>query len=149
MNMPFCKDTIFIERPIEKVFDTATTTKHWPRWHPQCKEVMGDTDHPLELHEKSRERVNFAGRTKWVVWECVNRERPYTLRIDGTSSNIKSYIQYTFIERDGGTEFTRYLHYKFHPLLKLAEVLSKKPLRKLQTVSMERMKSFLLEEIPK
>ncbi|MHA1150744.1 MAG: SRPBCC family protein [Promethearchaeota archaeon] len=146
--MPSCEDTIFIERPIEKVFDTPTTTKYWPRWHPQCKEVRGDIDHPLQLHEKSRERVKFAGRTKWVEWKCVNRDRPHTLRIDGTSSNIKSYIEYTFIEREEGTEFTRYLHYKFHPLLKLAEYLSKKALRKLQTISMKYMKEFLLEEIP-
>lgn len=146
--MPSCKDTIYVARPIEKVFDTATTTKYWPRWHPQCKEVHGDTDHPLELNQTSRERVKFAGHTKWVEWVCVSRNRPFNLRIDGDSTNLKSYIEYTFKECEEGTEFTRYLHYKFHPLLKIAEVLTKKSLCKLQNISMDKMNAFLLEQIP-
>ncbi len=147
--MPSCKDTIFVERPIEKVFDVATTAKYWTTWHPMSKGVNGAIDHPMQLNDKINELVVLAGRKQWTEWTVTEHTRPRTLRLDGKSMGVKSYIEYTLIERDGGTEYTRFFWYKFHPLLKLAELLIKSTLRKLQTEAMDHMKEFLLKEIPK
>ncbi len=148
--MPSCKDTIFVERSIEAVFDVATTAKHWTTWHPQTKDVKGAIDSPLQPNDIVTEKVLLAGQKRWVEWVCSSRDPPRTLRLDGKCKGIKiTYIDYTFISRDGGTEFTRFFFYRFHPLLKLVELLTKSMLRKLQTVAMNQMKEFLLKEIPK
>ena len=139
--------TIFIERPINDVFDFVTTTKYWPVWHTQCKKVEGATENPIQLNEVSSEHVKLGPATQVVTWTCTHYERPNKLRLDGTTRGIKSHIEYTFVEHDGGIEFTRFLHYKFSKPLKLLELLTRPTLRRHQKKSMENMKRLLLEKI--
>jgi len=147
--MPNITNTIFIERSMNAVFDVATTTKYWPIWHPQCLNVRGDTENPIQLNEKSSELVKLGFVKKIVDWTCTLHERPNKLRLDGTTRSIKSYIEYTFKERDGGTEFTRFLHYKYNWYIKPLEILTKPILKRHQKESMRSMKELLLEKIPK
>ncbi len=144
--MPSITDTIFLERPINDVFDVATTTKYWPIWHTQCKNVKGATEKPIQLNEVASEKVKLGPVKKIVTWTCTLHERPNKLRLDGTTSGIKSYIEYTFTERDGGTEFTRFLQYKYEWPVKIFGPLARTTLRRHQKKSMENMKQFLLKK---
>ena len=66
--MPVFKDTIFLKRPIDAVFDVATTPKYWPEWHPDCKEIIGGAaDHPIQLNETTKERIAVAGKKGFIV----------------------------------------------------------------------------------
>ncbi len=140
-------DTIFIERPIKEVFDVVTTTKYWPIWHTQCEKVEGATENPIQLNEESSEHVKLGPAMQVVTWKCTYHERPYKLRLDGITRGIKSYIEYTFTEHEGGIEFTRLLHYKFNRALKIAELLTRSTLKRHQKNSMENMKQMLLDTI--
>ena len=146
--MKNCKNTITLERPIEKVFDLATTTKYWPIWHTQCLKVKGATENPIQLNEEAREIVKLLGKKKWVEWTCVLHERPNKLILESKSAQISSTIEYTFLKKNNATEFTRFLTYQFHPLLKPIEFLTSRAIRKHQEKSMYQMKDFLLKNIP-
>ena len=148
VKMPSIKNKIVIERPIEKVFDLATTTKHRPTWHTQCLKVKGSTENPIQLNEKASEIVNLLGKKKRVEWTCVFYERPTKLILESKSSQISSTIEYTFIKENGAIEFTRFLEYQFQPLLKILELITFRAMRKHQEKSMNQMKEFLFENIP-
>ena len=113
--MPSFSHQTVIERPIEAVFDAATTAKHWPQWHPATVGVGGQTERPAQLGDQIVERAVIGGRTGEGTWTVVERVRPYTLTLQSHTSLGEATIRYTLREEDGRTVFQRDLSYELGP----------------------------------
>lgn len=113
--MPSFSHQVFIERPIDAVFDMATTARHWPVWHPATTGVGGQTEQPAQLGDQIIERVIMAGQKGEGVWTVVERVRPYTLTLVSHTGLGEGRISYTLREEDGGTWFQRDLSYQHGP----------------------------------
>jgi uncharacterized protein YndB with AHSA1/START domain len=104
------RNEIVVHRPIAEVFAVATTTRHWPAWHPATLRVEGAIDGPARLGDRIVEHVRIAGHEgsgTWVVTVC---EPPSRLVLDSTDAGIGHVrISYTLVQERGGTRFVREL----------------------------------------
>src|SRR4051794_13744223 len=80
------------------VFDLATTTRYWPRWHPATTAVAGVTDRPLALGDQVREYAVIGGRAHEGTWTVAEHPPPESLLLQVDGGRIQ--IGYTF-ESDG------------------------------------------------
>jgi uncharacterized protein YndB with AHSA1/START domain len=101
---------IVVNRPLAAVFAVATTTRHWPQWHPATLRVEGAIDAPARLGDRIVEHVRIAGNEgsgTWVVTVC---EPPHRLVLDSTDAGIGHVrISYTVTREGDGTRFVREL----------------------------------------
>jgi uncharacterized protein YndB with AHSA1/START domain len=118
-------NTTLVRRPIAAVFETATTAKYWPRWHPATLGVSGAIEHPVQLDEQIVERAHIVGPPGTATWTCVERDPPHRLVLTAAGTmGTTARIEYTFAERDRDTLFTRALTYHFAgPLAAVVEAL--------------------------
>ena len=109
--MPHLTHHFVLARPIEGVFDTATTAKYWTDWHPATLRVEGDIDHPARLGDTIVEYVRIGGREGSGTWTVTAQERPHRLVLDtdGVIGHLR--ISYTVTADAAGTRFQRELEY--------------------------------------
>ena len=144
-------NAVFIRRPASAVFDTATTARYWPQWHPATLRVSGVTDRPVRLGEQITEVARIAGRTGTAHWTCVEYDHPRRLVLEATgTAGARARIVYTFVERDGGVEFTRALTYHFPGLLGtlLEPLVIARLMRRQSQVAMENLKALIETKVP-
>jgi uncharacterized protein YndB with AHSA1/START domain len=149
--MGYVEDTVLIGRPRPAVFDTATTARYWPQWHPATRGVEGAIDHPVLLGEAITEYVNVAGRAGVAHWTCVEYQRPDRLVLDATGEGgTTARITYTFADRDGGTAFTRAMSYTFAgPAAGSPQEAALDQVMQTQsTVAMNNLKTLIETEVP-
>lgn len=141
--MPRFSHQLVIQRPIEAVFDVATTAKHWPAWHPATTGVDGAIDHPVQLGEQIIERVNIGGRQGEGTWTVVDYARPYRLTLLANTSLGETKISYSLVETTEGVVFRRDLSYEIDapPLEAIMEQQS--------AVAVVNLKGLLEREIPR
>ena len=120
---------IFIDQPIEKVFDTVTTIGHWPKWVPDTVEVFGQTDEPAQQGDEFTEKVKTLGFARGTVsWRVVGCERPNRWSMESTSidlpllnplggRNLKITVAYLLTSEGSGTKFERTFSYDSPTLL--------------------------------
>jgi hypothetical protein len=89
-------NSVLVRRPIAAVFDTATTARYWPRWHPASLSVSGATDHPLQLGEQITERARIAGLPRTVRWTCVACDHPHRLALVAPGAPLQADLVFTF-----------------------------------------------------
>jgi uncharacterized protein YndB with AHSA1/START domain len=107
---------VVIHRPIEQVFDFATTAENWAKWHPNTLRTEGADDHSALVGEKITEWTKVGsipgGELFWVVTEHVE---PTRWQLEGQSQDgiMHFVLTYTFRPtRGGGTLFRRDLVYE-------------------------------------
>ena len=117
------QNSIFIEQPIEKVFDIVTTLGHWPKWVPDTIEVFGQTGKPAKQGDEVTENVKTLGFIKGSVsWRIIRCERPNRWSMESTSTNLpllkllggenlKITTSYHFTSKRSGTNFERTFSY--------------------------------------
>jgi hypothetical protein len=99
------------------VFDYATTSANWPRWHPASRGVSGAIDHSAVPGERIIEEIETGGRRWRAVWMVRERESPYRWVIDGEAEGGGSAtLTYRLGPWDGGTRFERELVYRMPSL---------------------------------
>jgi len=104
------RSTIFIDKPVEQVFDFVTTPANWPRWHPASLSVTGATDHSLEPGEQVTEEFQMFGRKMSIVWTVRQRQFPRRWVIEGVGSGDGlTTISYTLAPQGSGTAYEREL----------------------------------------
>ena len=67
------RHAIVVDRPIEAVFDVATTARHWTTWHPATVRVTGQIAAPARFGDQITEHVRIAeheGSGTWTVVAC-------------------------------------------------------------------------------
>jgi uncharacterized protein YndB with AHSA1/START domain len=151
MRMGYVENTVLVGRGRPAVFDTATTARHWPQWHPATRGVEGAVDHPMQLGEAITEYVNIAGRAGVAHWTCVEYARPERLVLAAAGEGgTTARITYTFAERDGSTEFTRAMRYSFRGLAEGSpEAAALDQVMQTQsTVAMNNLKALVEAEVP-
>lgn len=103
--------TVVVSRPIEAVFDYATTPANWPDWHPASRGVSGATDHSLEVGEEVAESFVAAGRPGSCVWKVTRREAPTLWTIATRVGDMGAEITYRLSAEGGATRFERMMEY--------------------------------------
>ncbi len=133
---------IVVARPLEAVFDAATTAKYWPQWHPATLGVDGQIDRPARLGDVIIERVQLGERPGQGAWTVVQDERPHRLALEANVSLGHLSITYTAEATSDGTRFRRDLEY---PDLgpQMEEIM-----RVQSAVGMENLKALLERLIP-
>ena len=133
---------IIVARPLVAVFDTATTAKYWPKWHPATLGVAGQTDRPARLGDVIVERVQLGGRPGEGAWTVVEDEHPRRLVLETNVALGRLTITYTAETTPDGTRFRRDLEYP--DLGPQMEQL----MRAQSAVGMENLKTLLEHLIP-
>ena len=135
--------------PIERVFDYATTSANWPRWHPASRAVSGATDHSAAPGERIIEEIETGGRRWRAVWTVVERTPPHRWVIEGTAEGGGSAtLTYRLAPRDRGTRFERELVYRMPNLwLAVMDVLVIRRRMAAQSAeALRRLKSILEQD---
>jgi uncharacterized protein YndB with AHSA1/START domain len=140
--VPHVSHRVVVARPIESVFDLATTTKHWPLWHPATRSVEGDIDHPARLGDQIIERVEIAGRRGEGTWTVVEYDRPRHLALEADTGMGRLRISYSFAPTPDGTAFQRDLTYEA-PGDDLYRIMDQQ-----SAEAVTRLRDFLEREIP-
>jgi uncharacterized protein YndB with AHSA1/START domain len=100
-----------IDRPVEAVFDLATTARYWPEWHPATLRVEGDVEHPAQLGDRITEYVNIGGLEGSGTWTVIAYQRPRRLVLAADTAMGHLEIAYSASVDAGGTRFERALTY--------------------------------------
>ena len=114
-----------IRRPIDEVFDFATTPGNWPQWHPSSVSIKGAIDHSMRPGEQVTEEFIVAGKRGSVVWTTKERVAPEHWVIEGiVGKSGGGTITYTLTPHPEGTKFDREFNYWFsNPLVYLLDRL--------------------------
>ncbi|MFN8472428.1 MAG: SRPBCC family protein [Anaerolineae bacterium] len=133
---------IVIARPLAAVFDTATTAKYWPEWHPATLSVAGQIDRPARLGDVIIERVQLGPRAGEGAWTVVEDDHPHRLVLKTSVALGEMSITYTADATPDGTVFRRDLEYPDlgPPMEELMRTQS--------AVGMENLKALLERLIP-
>jgi uncharacterized protein YndB with AHSA1/START domain len=116
--MPTIKQSVYFKKPVRKVFDYITTTKHWPKWYPATLNVWGVTNRPAKKGEEIFELVQTAGLKGFIVWTVTQCQTPlrWTMRAKMISlplmGEAEAEISYRFKAKKGGTQFQRTFTYQ-------------------------------------
>jgi uncharacterized protein YndB with AHSA1/START domain len=103
--------TTNISRPIDSVFDFATTPANWPQWHPASRAVSGAAYHSLLVGEEVTEDFIAGGRQGRCVWRVTRREPPFLWAITTSTPQVRAWITYRLTEHGETTGFERDLTY--------------------------------------
>jgi hypothetical protein len=103
-------NSVWIDGPIEPIFDLVTTTRFWPQWHPATTGVSGVTERPVLVGDVVHERATIGGREYQGSWHVAEHQRPSRVVLDGESGRIQ--ITYLFQSVGPATEFRRILEYQ-------------------------------------
>jgi len=99
--------TIEIQAPAAAVFDYVSNPQSWPEWIAASHQIDSD-DRPLVIGETFREQWHTskgAVELNWVVEVC---DRPLRWVARTNTDFIGPIVaDYTFVERDGTTAYTR------------------------------------------
>jgi uncharacterized protein YndB with AHSA1/START domain len=99
---------IELAAPPEQVFDFVTNTAQWQRWHPATHAVRNAPDRPLQLGEKTIERIRAAHRDFEAEWTVMACEPPTLWRIETNTPLGASAVTYHLQPNaSGGTHFER------------------------------------------
>ncbi len=102
--------SIFISGEPSAIFDFVTTAKYWTDWHPATVGVSGQIEKPMRCGDVIRERARIGSADAENDWRVTEWERNQRVVLSMPNTRLGDLkITYTFVERDGGVEFTREL----------------------------------------
>lgn len=108
------ENQVTIQGEAERVFDTITTAKYWPQWHPATLGVSGAIDKPMQLGDVIVERANIFGIPGTAEWRVTEWTRPTSVKLESQGSLFaRATIQYEFSPSGDSVRFTRTLDYAF------------------------------------
>jgi len=112
-KMQSIRETVDIDRPVERVYAYVTVPQNWPRWNPATLSVSGATDHSLRVGEQVTQVVLIAGIRTRVAWRVVESSAPTRWTIEGRAQpGGDARIAYV-LERNGNkTRFTSQFLYR-------------------------------------
>jgi uncharacterized protein YndB with AHSA1/START domain len=137
--------SIYIEQPVEKVFDYITTASNWPKWHPATVSVSGAIFHPALEGETIVETIKFGIARDRFTWKVVERIPPNRWVISGTSDNRqKVRIVYTLTPEGDGTLWEREMRFDIPKSLELLDrLLFSKLVRRNSETAVRQLKELM------
>lgn len=104
--MAYCERSIFINAPIEKVFDYAAEPDNVPKWVRNCIEIWERSEGPVAVGTTYRELSAVPGGRKS---KCINKvtelNRPHKF-VTETRNGVRLTIVCKLKSKNGGTLFT-------------------------------------------
>lgn len=111
---------IYIEAPINAVYDYATQPEHWQQWHPTSLRADAGEGGTPASDTQFVEVVDLMGEELALNHRVVLDERPLAFATQFTSSKGQGSVRYDLHHQDEGTVFKRTLTYELsEPLPKL------------------------------
>lgn len=94
------KLTIFINKPVEKVFEYSLESNNVPKWIKSIKEEI-----PLERPVKIGTKLKNIGvnSDNWNFYEVIDFQPNKTFTLKRLNGDY--FVKYTCTQKDGGTEF--------------------------------------------
>ena len=117
--------TVFIDKPIEDVFNYVTIYENETAWQSDVVEAYLTSKGPLGLGTTGCEVRIFLGRRFESEWVMIEYEPPRKGTFKSTSGTVPYVGTYLLEESDGGTIFSYHLETEPSGLLKLLEPLTK------------------------
>lgn len=97
------KLTIFIDKPINEVFEYSLESNNVPKWITSIKEEI-PSERPVKLGTKLK---NIGVNSDvWNEYEVIDFQPPKTFTLKRLNGDY--FVRYTCIEKDNGTEFEYY-----------------------------------------
>jgi len=116
--MPQLRHQIHIARPVEQVFDYASTPARWPEWHPSSLRLEPGAEQPLPAGARFEEDISAGGRKAHLSWTVLECQRPHVWIAKAQADNgVTLRLEYRLTAEGGGTAFTRLLSYELPSLL--------------------------------
>ncbi|HEY6877573.1 MAG TPA: SRPBCC family protein [Polyangiales bacterium] len=137
---------VVIDRPIDEVFEYASTAANWAEWHPNTLFTVGEDDHSATVGEKIVEVIKAgpipAGRLFWTV---TAHDVPTRWQLKGESEDASMHFLLTYTmssTEDGGTLFRRTLNWetKKNPFTTLFQDLAKSLMELISQQAVEQLK---------
>lgn len=97
------KLTIFIDKPINEVFEYSLESNNVPKWITSIKEEI-PSERPVKLGTKLK---NIGVNSDvWNEYEVIDFQPPKTFTLKRLNGDY--FVRYTCREKDNGTEFEYY-----------------------------------------
>jgi uncharacterized protein YndB with AHSA1/START domain len=144
--MPCVRASIFINQPVQRVFEFATTPATWPRWHPDSVNVRGATNHSLRPGEQVIETFKVPGGTREGTWTVLESRPPWYWAMAGHSEvGFDATATYTTQSEDSGTRFqTEFVYTMRNLLLDVLDILIlRRQIARDSQEALRRLKSLL------
>ena len=117
--------TVFIDRPIDDVFNYVTIYNNETAWQSSVIEAYLTSEGPLGLGTTGCEVRIFLGLRFESEWVMTEYEAPRKGTFKSTSGPVPYIGTYSLEESDGGTRFSYHLETELSGLFKLLEPLTK------------------------
>ncbi|HVK98356.1 MAG TPA: SRPBCC family protein [Dongiaceae bacterium] len=102
---------VVINKPIDEVFNYATTADNWKQWHPNTFDTQGASDHSATEGEEIVELIKVGRiRVGKLFWTVTQHVEPTLWQINGVDQTgaAQFLITYTFsTTEDNATLFRR------------------------------------------
>lgn len=121
----FNDHSITINRPLQQVFDYATTPMHWPEWHPSSLRLSGDIRQSAPSGARFEEDIRAAGREGHAIWQVTDRTADVSWKATARLNNgVTLSVSYLVSGDENTTRFQRILRYDLpNPWLKFLNFL--------------------------
>ena len=94
---------IWIQRPVEDVYNYVTTFEEWPKWRMDVVEARMLTEGPLRVGAQGRGVGKLLGRHLTIDVEITALEPAVAFGYRPTAGPLRTNNLYTFKGQDGGT----------------------------------------------
>ncbi len=100
------EQSVWINRPVEEVFEYATNPENEPLWNTGMQESEITSEGPLGVGTKVRSMNRVLGRSVESTWEVTEYEANRRKAVKSTSGPIPFEATSVFESVEGGTKLT-------------------------------------------
>ena len=100
------EQSVWINRPVEEVFEFATNPEKEPQWNTSMQESEITSEGPLGVGTKVRSMSRVLGRSVETTWEVTEYEVNRRKAVKSTSGPVPFEATSVFESVEGGTKLT-------------------------------------------
>lgn len=137
------EETTNIDRPIDEVFAYLSDVERHPDWVSSVLSTTQTSDGPIGLGATLTEEAKTLGRRMQVDWEITAYEPPHTIQQRASIGPGHIVVTATLEAVDGGTKVTFVHEGETNGLLKIADPLVARTLKKQSAADLETLKTLV------
>ena len=137
------QSSVFIERPVQEVFEFVVDQPNGPRWQSGVKRAEWTTKGPTGKGSAWRSYIRFLGRDVESTLEYTDWDPPNQFVLNAVDGPVPIEGIGKFEARDGGTIYTFIATVESNGFFKLAEPLVRRQLDKQHQEDLSTLKTLL------
>jgi uncharacterized protein YndB with AHSA1/START domain len=137
------EESTTIDRPIDEVFAYLADVERHPEWVSSVLNTKKTSDGPMGLGATFTEEGKVLGRRLQTEWEITAYEPPHTIRQRMQMGPARAVLTATLEATDGGTKVTIVQEGETGGLLKVADPLVARTLKKQLAADLETLKTLI------